>query len=337
MQSYVGQFAVDHVGGPAATANRAQLGGATWTSGKRNGGLGFDGNDFADAGLAGVQTNFTIALWVKPQSASGLQTLVGKDRSGVGAYQQRLYLNAGKPGFTMSNQDGADFGLYPFESATALPLNTWTHLAVTNEGTTFKLYVNGQLAVTKQTSAIVQSPYNPANLLLGARWNSTLTGKANFFNGSLDDIRIHDAPLAAEEIQSVIGEADGTPPADIDGDELPDSWEIQQAGNLGTLGVANDADKDGSADLDEYVAGTAPLDAADRLRVIELSRAESPGGWTLKWASKPGHRYQVERSENLNTWNDSGLGDIDATPGAETSATLPAGGGKAFFRVRVHP
>ncbi|MES2996095.1 MAG: LamG-like jellyroll fold domain-containing protein [Verrucomicrobiota bacterium] len=205
-----GTTALDSVAGKTAPKNNAQITGATWTAqGRRNGALSFDGNDSADGGTAGFQTNFTLALWVRPSSAAGTQMFVAKERSGQEAYQQRLYLANGKPGFLMTNESGQDFGLYPFESDSALPLNAWSHVAVTNDGDVFKLFINGVLAKTKQTTGIIQSPYNPANLLLGAAWNSDMTAKIGFFTGQMDDVRIYSDPLPPAEIQRVVAEAQG--------------------------------------------------------------------------------------------------------------------------------
>lgn len=330
-----GASAVDSVGGPSATANRAQITGATWSQGKMGGALTFDGNDVADCGVAGVQTNFTMALWVKPQSIAGSPVLIGKDRSGVGAYQQRIYLNAGKPGFLITNQDGSDFGLYPFEGSSALPLNTWSHLAVTNEGNTFKLYVNGQLVLTKQTTDIIQSPYNPANFLIGARWNSGMTGKTNFFTGALDDIRLYDLALPPEELQQLVAEADGVPSADTDGDEMSDAWEMQYAGNLTDMNADSDNDHDLMTDLAEFVSGTHPFDSSDRLMVTYLGREGDAPEWMLKWSSKVGYNYRVEYSENLVSWRDSGLGVIPASAENVTSASVSIEALARFYRVRV--
>lgn len=332
-----GVTAFDSVAGTSAPGNNAAITGATWVAQGRNGGaLAFDGNDFVNGGVAGLQANFTLALWVRPTSATGFRMLVAKDRSGQSAYQQRLYLSNGKPGFLATNELGQDFGLYPLEGDTSLPLNAWTHLAVTNDGNTFNLYVNGVLARTKTTTAIIQSPYNPAALLLGARWNSTMSATTDHFTGSLDDVRIYNDPVPVEEIRQIIAEADGLPEADTDGDEIPDSYEIERTGNLTSMNSTSDSDQDGSLDRHEYIAGTSPSDPADRLRVIDLHAiAEKPHFWSLTWTSKPSRRYRIESSPDLSagSWIGAGSGVLVPSAANMTSAEVEASDSRRFFRI----
>lgn len=334
-----GTVAKDAVAGDAAPGNNGVVAGATWTAGKLGGALNFDGNDQVDVGGAGLQANYTLALWVRPQSSAGFQVLAAKDRSGVGAYQQRLYLLNLKPGFTLSDQDGNDLGLWPFEGTTALALNTWTHLAVTSQNGVFKLYVNGALALTKDLGGMVQSPYNPVNMLLGARWNSAATAKVDYFTGQLDDIRLHTEALAAEEIQHVVAAATTpAPPADTDGDEISDTWELQHAGNLAMMSAASDADHDGALDRHEYLADTDPRDPLDRFRITRLQRVSAhPTAWQLTWTSKPTRVYRTEQSADLDPshWTDSGLGLIQPAAGIATTVTVPLADERAFLRVRT--
>jgi alpha-L-fucosidase len=332
-----GTTAKDAVAGDAAPGNNGVVSGATWTAGKLGGALNFDGNDHVDVGGAGLQANFTLALWVRPQSSASFQVLAAKDRSGVGAYQQRLYLLNQKPGFTLSDQDGNDLGLWPFEGTTALALNTWTHLAVTSQNGVFKLYVNGIVALTKDLGGMVQSPYNPVNMLLGARWNSAATAKLDYFTGQLDDIRLHTEALAAEEIQRVVAAATTpAPPADTDGDEISDTWELHHAGNLAMMSAASDADHDGALDRHEYLADTDPRDPLDRFRITRLQRDSAhPTAWQLTWTSKPTRVYRTEQSAGLDPshWIDSGLGLIQPAAGIATTVTVPLAGERAFLRV----
>lgn len=78
-----------------------------------------------------------------------------------------------------------------------IPTFAWTHIAVTIDGDTAKIYVNGTLAATN-TSFV----YNPA--MLGATVNNWI-GKSqfvadNYFKGRIDEVRLWNVARTAEEI-----------------------------------------------------------------------------------------------------------------------------------------
>ena len=90
--------------------------------------------------------------------------------------------------------------------ATTRPaLNAWTHVAATYDGTTIRLYVNGAQAATKaQTGALLTST-QPLRFGGDGPWGE-------WFQGSLDEIRVYNRALNATEIQTDMG-SPITPPA----------------------------------------------------------------------------------------------------------------------------
>ena len=77
---------------------------------------------------------------------------------------------------------------------TALPINTWTHLAVTFDGAMIRIYVNGvQVATQAQTGALTTST---SALMIGS----------NAFNerfiGRIDEVRVYNRALTVAEIQA---------------------------------------------------------------------------------------------------------------------------------------
>jgi len=88
----------------------------------------------------------------------------------------------------------------------------------------------------------------------------------------------------------------GTPAtADADADGLPDWWErrrgLDPASAAGDQGGEGDPDGDGQSNRAEYVAGTDPLDAADRPQIARVQPA--PGGWVLEFPAVAGRSYTV--------------------------------------------
>ena len=86
----------------------------------------------------------------------------------------------------------------------ALPVNTWTHVAASYDGTQIRLYINGtQVAVTAASGTYEQ---NTKPLWIGAN-----TYGENF-RGRLDDIRIYNRALTATEIQTDMNTGVGVTP-----------------------------------------------------------------------------------------------------------------------------
>src|SRR5262245_28499686 len=90
---------------------------------------------------------------------------------------------------------------------TALPVNTWTHLAATFDGTTVRLYVNGaQVASQAQTSPLAPTT---GTLQIGG---DAYPGEN--FVGRIDEGRSYNRALSPAEILSDMNTpVGGTPPA----------------------------------------------------------------------------------------------------------------------------
>jgi hypothetical protein len=77
-----------------------------------------------------------------------------------------------------------------------LPLNTWTHLVGTWDGQNLKLYINGILINSTLALGSFGNLGNP-NITIGATWN-----RYEFFNGTIDEVRIYNRALTEEEIRA---------------------------------------------------------------------------------------------------------------------------------------
>jgi subtilisin family serine protease len=123
---------------------------------------------------------------------------------------------------------------------------------------------------------------------------------------------------------------------DTDGNGLPDWWELEYFGHLTGTDPNADPDHDGMSNLEEWIAGTDPTNAASCLRMSVVS-ATNANAVVLGWSSVAGKTYWLERSTNLLTGFDSVVAtNITATAPANTqtdAAILP--GSTRFYRVGV--
>ena len=145
-------------------------------------------------GIVSGLTDFTISAWVNP-AATTTWTRVFDLGTGTGAYMFLTVNAGGGPRFAITT--GGAGGEQQLSSAAGqLPLNTWTHLAVTLTGTTGTLYVNGTPVATNPNMTL-----HPANL--GAT-NQNWTGRSQYadpyLNATVDDFAIYDHALTSADV-----------------------------------------------------------------------------------------------------------------------------------------
>ncbi|MFC4994290.1 LamG-like jellyroll fold domain-containing protein [Rubritalea tangerina] len=199
MDKVVANKLVDSVKG--TQTHEGTIHGATQTKGKLGNALFFDGKSYVDCKNAGVQTNFSIAFWIKPNKLNGQQVIFAKEENGKAAYQFRMVSEKGRPYFHMSNENAKDFGLWKFQAERSLKPNTWNHVAIVNQDNTYTLYIDGQVAATKELDDFIQQPYNFTHFILGANWSRGMKDPRSHFSGALDDFRIYTEVLPHEEIK----------------------------------------------------------------------------------------------------------------------------------------
>jgi glucose/arabinose dehydrogenase/PKD repeat protein len=197
----VAAYGFDETSG--STVNDASPGGnpgmisgaARITTGRSGGALSFDGvNDWvtvADAASLDFTAAMTMEAWVYPTTLAGAwRTVILKERTNGLAYALYAADSGNRPiaySFTTSEL-GA-------RGTTALPANTWTHLAVTYSASTLRLFVNGTQVVTRSVGTPLQPSTLPLRIGGNAVWNE-------WFLGRIDEVRLYNRALAATEIQS---------------------------------------------------------------------------------------------------------------------------------------
>lgn len=149
-------------------------------------------------GVVSTLSDITISAWVKPATldtwarvfdfGSGMATnLFFTTRSGA----------TGKPQFAIRVANSAE---QIIAAPNALPLNTWTHIAVTLSGSTGTLYINGVASGTNTAMTLKPSDMGNTtqNYLGKSQYNDP------YLNGAIDDFRIYSCALNADEIASLV-------------------------------------------------------------------------------------------------------------------------------------
>ena len=182
------------LGDASGNLNTGTRSGASWTtSGRYGSALSFNGTsnlvNVNDAPTLDLTTAMTLEAWVYPTISSGSRPVVFKETTGGLAYA--LYANdsALRPAVYI-NTGGSDIIV---RGRSSLPLNTWTHLSATYDGTTLILYVNG--IPTNGASATGTISVSAGLLRIGGS-----TVSAQYFRGRIDEVRIYNRALAQSEI-----------------------------------------------------------------------------------------------------------------------------------------
>jgi hypothetical protein len=156
-------------------------------------------------GIVSGLHDFTISAWVNP-SANSAWSRVFDFGTGTNDYMF-LTLSAGGGPMRFAITTSGNGAEQQINAPGTLPLNTWSHVAVTLSGTTGTLYVNGQPVGTNNNMTL-----NPA--ALGAT-NQDWIGRSQFsgdpfLGATVDDFQIYDHALSASEIATL---ASGQPGA----------------------------------------------------------------------------------------------------------------------------
>ncbi|HCM30393.1 MAG TPA: hypothetical protein DIC32_00840 [Acinetobacter radioresistens] len=125
-------------------------------------------------------SDFTIELYLNPTSDIQGTILTNRD-SGIRGWLLRREVG-GALGFYYIGSSGSSL----VTASSAIPLNTWTHIAVTRLGTTLRIFINGVLV--SSLSNLVQSLPSLKALSIGST-----RGDGSFyryFKGNMDELRI---------------------------------------------------------------------------------------------------------------------------------------------------
>jgi hypothetical protein len=157
------------------------------------------------SGIVSGLHDFTISLWLNP-SANTAWSRVFDFGSGTSNYMF-LTVSAGGGPLRFAITTSGNGAEQQLTAPGNLPLNTWSHVAVTLSGTTGTLYINGQPVATNTSMTL-----NPAALgATSQNWiGRSQFGGDPFLGATVDDFNIYSRALSAAEVATL---ASGQPGA----------------------------------------------------------------------------------------------------------------------------
>jgi hypothetical protein len=239
--------AYDSVGG-----NHGTIYGADWTTGRLGGALDFDGvDDYVDLGNDSslkppLPVTLSAWIWFSQNDA----TLISLDDCSDKYYGVTLNIKGVlSVGFGDGNGWGSSNYRRSKQGTTALNPNTWYHVAAVVRGATdMSLYVNGADDGGTYSGTGGSLAYSSGNASIATAHSAGI-----YFNGKIDDVRVYERALSAEEIQELYPEGLSGPIAHWKFDEGSGTTAYDSAGgNHGTIYGAGwtDGQIDGALSFD---------------------------------------------------------------------------------------
>ncbi|MFH1990532.1 MAG: LamG-like jellyroll fold domain-containing protein [Patescibacteria group bacterium] len=201
----------------SGTGNNGINYGATSVDGKINQALSFDGtNDYVEIADSATlkPTSITLEMWVKANSPGSYKYIASKFYNSDHASYAFYTASSGGLRFYIGHAGG--YILSP-DAGTGIWDNNWHHVVGTYDGSKVRLYVDG---VEKGTGTLttVGITYNTNKFYVGSY------GNGFYFNGIIDEAKIYDRALSADEALKHYNDVDfsGAVPLDKSYARIPD-------------------------------------------------------------------------------------------------------------------
>ena len=180
----------------SGNGNTGTLANATWTTAGHTGSaLSFNGTNawvtVPDAKSLDLTSALTLEAWVNPSALGTVwRDVLFKEQPGDMIYSLYANQNTTRP-------IGQVFigGELSVTGTSALTLNTWAHLALSWDGTTMRLYVNGTLVQSAVAAGTLPTSTGALHIGGDSVWGE-------WFKGTIDDVRVYNRALGASEIQT---------------------------------------------------------------------------------------------------------------------------------------
>jgi O-glycosyl hydrolase len=311
-----GSVAVDSSG----ANNPGTISGPTRTVGRFGQGLAFNGVNswvtVAGASSLNLTTGMTLEAWVYPTDSNGWETVVLKERGTTGlAYALYGSDDAGRPPAGYVNVGGIDRSVV---GPSPLPLDTWSHLAVTYDGSTMRLYVNADQVASRNQTGSVATSGDPLWIGGNAVWGE-------YFDGSIDEVRVYYNALTQAEIQTDMN----TPVVPGPPDTIPPTVSITAPTNGATVSGVTTV----SADATDNVGVAAVQFQLDGASLgVEDTTAPYSISWNMAGVANGSHTLTAvarDAAGNIATSTAIQVNVNNSSP----SGTLTVDGSQLFQRI----
>ena len=178
--------------------------GATFAAGKAGQAFSLDGKDdfvqISDAANLDITDGITIDAWIKP-TKSQIGAVVAKfgADNGTATGYGLIFCGDWGPSRAIETYVGKDGSFYGVTGSSPIPLNEFTHVAMTYDGNELNVFVDGELDGSSSTSG----PITPNDISLTIGATEDRGTMIQFFKGAIDEVDVFERALSEEEIEDI--------------------------------------------------------------------------------------------------------------------------------------
>jgi arabinan endo-1,5-alpha-L-arabinosidase len=188
-----GDVAYDCIGNHNAVVHEGE-----WTEGIIDGALQFSGfNTYMDCGQSEVlgPEQMTLTMWLRPEHMGGMRYIVSRGTNSPDDMDYVLMRHRnGELEFAVGQLDSEPVSAL---STGQTPLDEWSHVTVSLDGSQASVYINGELdAFADYAERVAREGHR---LVI-----SSYQANTRFYNGKIDDVRIYNVALSAEKIKALL-------------------------------------------------------------------------------------------------------------------------------------
>jgi len=150
-----------------------------------------------NTGIVLSSTTFSVSVWFKT-SVTG-RTIIGNFNSSASSVNDRdgFVIDAEK--YIFNENDVEIFRNY--YNAGNLADNNWHNIVLTNDGSNSKVYIDGTLDRTDNSTG--WNTLSPQDIHIGFTQRSPIV---NWFNGLIDQVRVYSSALSASDVEALVSE-----------------------------------------------------------------------------------------------------------------------------------
>ena len=193
-------------------ANGTLTNGPTWASGIFGYGVTLDGsNDYIsvaspDSSIS-LGTAMTYAMWIYPTSTTDIRYYLFDPRGDGSSGGTNSYFLFDRVNSTTVNFTTGNSGIEVISGNVTMGVNQWFHVAATRSGNTWRIYLNGVQITSGTTNTTSLTLSNSFRI---GTYSSAGVGPLYYFAGTLDEARMYNRTLTANELMTLYLEGVGT-------------------------------------------------------------------------------------------------------------------------------